>query len=75
MVLASRPHQRTPLWRDERVLSLLGQAVFVAIVVLVGAFLYGNVRAALERQELFQSRGRAVRSLVSHAAHRAAPRR
>ena len=52
MVLASRPHQRTPLWRDERVLSLLGQAVFVAIVVLVGAFLYGNVRAALERQGL-----------------------
>jgi general L-amino acid transport system permease protein len=46
------PHQRVPLWRDVRVLSALGQAIFVVVIIIVGAFLYGNVRAALQRQGL-----------------------
>ncbi len=52
MASASLPHKRVPLWRDERVLGALGQLAFVAIVVIAGAMLYGNVRAALERQGL-----------------------
>ena len=45
-------HPRVPLWRDVRVLSALGQAIFVVVIIIVGAFLYGNVRAALQRQGL-----------------------
>ncbi len=52
MASAAPPPQRAPPWRDVRVLSALGQVVFVASLVVVGALLYGNVRAALQRQGL-----------------------
>ncbi|MBI5290688.1 MAG: ABC transporter permease subunit [Chloroflexi bacterium] len=41
-----------PLWRDLRVLRVFSQVVFVVVVVLVGARLYANMRANLERQGL-----------------------
>jgi len=52
MALVSLPHSRVPLWRDVRILSVLGQVAFIAVLVMVGAFLYSNARAALERQGL-----------------------
>jgi general L-amino acid transport system permease protein len=49
---ATLPHERVPFWRDVRVLSLLGQAAFVLVVIVVGSLLVRNVRSALQQQGL-----------------------
>lgn len=43
---------RPPLWRNIRVLRVLGQAVFVAAVLIVGRELYLNMAFELRRQNL-----------------------
>src|SRR5215204_813645 len=45
-------HQKTtiPFWRDERILKILGQIVFVLSVLFVGSLIYQNMRAGLARQ-------------------------
>ncbi len=39
-----------PFWRDERILRVLGQVVFVALVVFVATLIYQNMKAGLARQ-------------------------
>ncbi len=46
------PSSAIPFWRDLRVLRVLGQVLFVVVVVLAGSRLYVNMRANLERQGL-----------------------
>ncbi|HEU5100457.1 MAG TPA: ABC transporter permease subunit [Roseiflexaceae bacterium] len=40
---------RPPFWRDVRVLTILGQVVFVFVVALIAAWLYGNVTSGMRR--------------------------
>jgi general L-amino acid transport system permease protein len=40
---------RPPFWRDVRILTILGQLVFVLVVALVAAWLYGNVTSGMRR--------------------------
>jgi general L-amino acid transport system permease protein len=39
-----------PFWRDERYLQILGQIVFIAIVLLFGYYISNNMLAGLRRQ-------------------------
>ncbi len=39
-----------PFWRDERVLGILGQAIFVFIVLFFGWLIYQNMKAGLAKQ-------------------------
>jgi general L-amino acid transport system permease protein len=39
-----------PFWRDERILNILGQIVFVVAVLFIGSLIYQNMRAGLARQ-------------------------
>jgi general L-amino acid transport system permease protein len=39
-----------PFWRDERYLQIMGQVIFIAIVLLFGYFIFGNMVAGLRRQ-------------------------
>lgn len=39
-----------PFWRDERVLHVLGQVVFVLAILLIGSLIYQNMKAGLARQ-------------------------
>lgn len=43
---------RPPLWRDERVLVLVAQIVFLMLVVFVFAYLYNNVQQGLRARGL-----------------------
>ena len=38
-----------PFWRDERILKILGQIAFVALVIFVGSLIYKNMQAGLAR--------------------------
>ncbi len=44
------PQPNIPLWRDERVIKITGQIIFVLIVVFVGLLIYQNMQAGLARQ-------------------------
>lgn len=47
----AQPQQTTiPFWRDERVLKILGQIVFVIIVLIIGAVIFHNMRVGLAKQ-------------------------
>jgi len=48
----SRSGRSTPFWRDERYLALLGQAVFLAILVLLLGYLARNMLANMRQQGL-----------------------
>ncbi len=50
MTKSESPTTAIPFWRDERYLQLLGQVVFIAIVLLFGYFIFGNMVAGLRRQ-------------------------
>lgn len=39
-----------PFWRDERILGVLGQAIFVFVVLFVGWLIYQNMKAGLAKQ-------------------------
>src|SRR6185503_7969259 len=43
-------HAAVPLWRDVRFIAVLSQLLVLAAVVLVGAFLIGNLTSAMERR-------------------------
>jgi len=45
-------HARPPFWRDERVLMVVAQIIFLIVVVLVGAYLYSNVERELRTRGL-----------------------
>ncbi len=45
----SLPTTRPPFWRDVRVLAILGQVLFVLLVVLIARWLYGNVTSEMQR--------------------------
>ncbi len=44
-----------PFWRDERILRILGQAVFLVVTVSFFAYLYNNMMTALEAQGMLPS--------------------
>lgn len=44
-----------PFWRDERVLQIFSQIIFLLVVAAVGYFLYRNMMAALAKQGLLPS--------------------
>ncbi len=46
-----------PFWRDVRVLTALTQVLFIAVVALIGAFLYSNVSTAMRQRGLVSSFG------------------
>ncbi|MEJ2733855.1 MAG: ABC transporter permease subunit [Anaerolineae bacterium] len=48
-------HQRPPFWRDERVLQVLTQVVFLAGVAVVGVWLFSNYTVQLEEKNLLFS--------------------
>lgn len=39
-----------PFWRDERILNIIGQVVFVVILVIIGSLIFQNMKAGLARQ-------------------------
>lgn len=45
-------HKRTPLWRDERFLRLLGQAVFLVLLIAILGYFANNMLANLRQQGL-----------------------
>ncbi len=47
-----RPHFATPFWRNERILQIAAQVLFVVLVALVAGFLYSNLVHALQRKGL-----------------------
>src|SRR5438094_208417 len=49
---AARSAQRPPLWRDIRFLRVIGQVVFLAVVILLFSWLLGNTREGLKRAGL-----------------------
>lgn len=46
-----------PFWRDERVLNLIGQLVFVLVLFIFGWIIYQNMRAGLARQGITPNLG------------------
>lgn len=46
-----------PFWRDERVLNMIGQLVFVLVLFIFGWIIYQNMRAGLARQGITPSLG------------------
>jgi general L-amino acid transport system permease protein len=48
-------HQRPPFWRDERVLQVLTQVVFLALLAAVAAWLFYNYSVQLETKNLIFS--------------------
>src|SRR5437763_1019041 len=49
---AARPSDRPPLWRDIRVLRVIGQVAFLIVVILLFTWLLGNTREGLKRAGL-----------------------
>ncbi len=45
-------HTRPPFWRDERVLTVIAQIIFLVVVVLVFTYLYNNVQEGLRARGL-----------------------
>jgi general L-amino acid transport system permease protein len=45
-------HKRTPLWRDERFLRLLGQVVFLVLLIAILGYFANNMLANLRQQGL-----------------------
>jgi len=39
-----------PFWRDERILNILGQVVFILAVLFIGSLIYQNMKAGLAKQ-------------------------
>ena len=50
--VATVPTARPPLWRDVRILRVLGQAVFVVLLVVVARETFLNLRFGVEEQGL-----------------------
>ena len=50
MIKSESPTTAIPFWRDERYLQILGQVVFIAIVLLFGYVISNNMLAGLRRQ-------------------------
>ncbi len=50
MAKTESPTTAIPFWRDERYLQILGQVVFIAVVLLVGYIISQNMVAGLRRQ-------------------------
>ncbi len=48
-------HQRPPFWRDERVLQVLTQVVFLAVVAVAAVWLFSNYTVQLEEKSLLFS--------------------
>lgn len=48
-------HQRPPFWRDERVLQVLTQVVFLVLLAIAGAWLFSNYSVQLETKNLIFS--------------------
>ena len=48
-------HQRPPFWRDERVLQVLTQAVFLVLLAIAAVWLASNYRVQLETKNLLFS--------------------
>ena len=46
----AQPKTTIPFWRDERILRVIGQIVFVLMVLFVGSLIYQNMRDGLARQ-------------------------
>jgi general L-amino acid transport system permease protein len=46
-----------PFWRDVRVLTILGQVVFVLVLAAVAGFLYANLSSAMRRRGLVADLG------------------
>ncbi len=46
-----------PFWRDERVLNVIGQLVFILVLFIFGWIIYQNMRAGLARQGITLSLG------------------
>ena len=45
-------HARPPFWRDERVLAVIAQIVFLIVVVIVASYMYSNMYHELTRRGL-----------------------
>lgn len=39
-----------PFWRDERILNILSQVVFIVVVLLIGMLIYQNMKTGLTKQ-------------------------
>ncbi len=50
-------HAAVPFWRDTRVLTVLGQVVFVLALASIGAFLYANLSSAMRQRGLVADLG------------------
>lgn len=46
-----------PFWRDERILKVIGQIIFILFILLVGVWIYQNMRAGLAKQGVTLSYG------------------
>ncbi|NPA91008.1 MAG: ABC transporter permease subunit [Chloroflexi bacterium] len=45
-------HARPPFWRDERVLAVIAQIIFLIVVIVVAAYMYSNMYHELSRRGL-----------------------
>jgi len=45
-------HARPPFWRDERVLAVIAQIIFLIVVVVTALYLFNNARAGLAQAGL-----------------------
>lgn len=52
---AREPKTAIPFWRDERVLHIIGQLVFVLVLLVFVLLIYQNMRAGLTRQGITPS--------------------
>ena len=50
MAKSDSPTTAIPFWRDERYLQILGQIIFIAIILLFGYFISRNMISGLRRQ-------------------------
>ena len=50
MAKSESPTTAIPFWRDERYLQVLGQVIFIAVVLLFGYFISRNMVAGLRKQ-------------------------
>ncbi len=53
----TRQKAAIPFWRDERILNILGQVLFVVALLFVASLIYQNMRAGLARQGISLSYG------------------
>jgi general L-amino acid transport system permease protein len=53
----ARQKTTIPFWRDERILNVLGQVVFILALLFLGSLIYQNMQAGLARQGITLSYG------------------